>query len=182
MLFIPSAFVALITFPGVIIHELSHQMFCRICRVAILDVCYFRTKNPYGYVVHETPRNTYQHILIGIGPFILNTLIGALIALPAVIPVMNFKTPLNNMELLADYALIWLGVSIAMHSFPSTGDAKSIWQAIKSKETPLIAKIIGAPIVLLIYIGAAGSVIWLDLAYGIVVVTFLPNLIIKLLA
>lgn len=30
------------------------------------------------------------------------------------------------MEKMLDYFMIWLGVSIAMHSFPSTGDAKSI--------------------------------------------------------
>ncbi|SKC82976.1 metalloprotease family protein [Maledivibacter halophilus] len=173
---IPGQLITIATFPGVIIHEVAHQLFCRLANVAVLDVCYFRVGNPSGYVIHEKPRKISQHILIGIGPFILNTLIGALIAMSASFPVFRFHTggPL-------DYIFIWLGVSIAMHSFPSTGDAKSIWEAIKSKETNIFAKIIGTPIVGLIYLGALGSVAWLDLFYAMAVALLIPNLIINLL-
>lgn len=178
---IPGFIISIITFPGVIVHELAHQLFCRICRVAVFDVCYFRFGNPAGYVVHEQPKSAYQNILIGIGPFLLNTIIGALIALPSAVPILNFdiKFGANNF---IDYFLIWIGISIAMHSFPSIGDAKSIWKSIMKKETPLLLKIFTAPIVILIYIGAAGSVVWLDLFYGIAVATFIPNLIISMLA
>ncbi|MEQ8155237.1 MAG: metalloprotease family protein [Clostridiaceae bacterium] len=178
---IPGFLISIITFPGVIVHEIAHQLFCRICRVAVLDVCYFRFGNPSGYVVHEHPKSPYQQILIGIGPFFLNTVVGALIALPAAIPVLNFGDSLATASFI-DYMLIWVGVSVIMHSFPSTGDAKSLWDAVKDKETPLIAKIFAVPVVLLIYIGAMGSVIWLDLIYGVAVAAFIPNLIIKMLA
>jgi|GEM_PF-4752764 len=67
-------------------------------------------------------------------------------------------------------------------TFSSTGDAESMWSTIKSKETNLLAKVIGTPIVLLIYLGAAGSIVWLDFFYGLAVATFIPNIIIKLLA
>jgi hypothetical protein len=125
-MFIPGPLIALATFPGVIVHEIAHQLFCRIFRVAVFDVCYFRLGNPAGYVIHEPPSNASQQIWIGIGPFFVNSILGALIALPAVIPVMRFEAgaPL-------DYLLMWLGVSIAMHAFPSTGDAKSIWSAVQ---------------------------------------------------
>lgn len=181
MFFIPGILISIVTFPGVIVHELAHQLFCRLCRVAVLDVCYFRFENPVGYVIHEKPKNSYQQILIGIGPFLFNTIIGGLIAIPAAVPILNFDVKLGQGTLVS-YFLVWLGVSIAMHSFPSTGDAASMWESIKSKDTHIIAKIVGAPIVLLIYIGAAGSVIWLDAVYGIAVATFVPNLIIKVLA
>jgi hypothetical protein len=181
MFFIPGFLISVLTFPGVIVHELAHQIFCRIFRVAVLDVCYFKLGNPAGYVVHEHPKNTYSQILIGIGPFFINTIIGALISLPAALPILNFGLKFNS-NTIVSYFLIWVGVSIAMHSFPSTGDAKSMWSAIKSKETNFLAKVFGAPIVLLIYIGAAGSVIWLDFAYGIAVAAFIPNVIIKILA
>jgi len=181
MFFIPGFLITIVTFPGVIVHELAHQIFCRICRVAVFDVCYFKLGNPAGYVVHEHPKNAYSQILIGIGPFFVNTIIGALIALPAAIPILNFGVDFGP-ETLGNYFLIWAGVSIAMHSFPSTGDARSMWSTIKSKETNLLAKVIGTPIVLLIYLGAAGSIVWLDFFYGIAVVTFIPDIIIKLLA
>jgi hypothetical protein len=177
MFFIPGFLISIVTFPGVIVHEFAHQLFCRLARVAIFDVCYFRVGNPAGYVVHEIPKKSYQNILIGIGPFFVNTIIGALIALPAAIPVIKFGS-----GSVIDYLLIYLGVSIAMHSFPSTGDAKSIWNSLKENDTNIIVRIIAAPIVGLIFLCAAGSIIWLDLFYGVTVAMFLPNLIIGLLA
>lgn len=174
---IPGFIISILTFPGVIVHELAHQLFCRSARVAVLDVCYFKFGNPAGYVVHEIPAKAYQQILIGIGPFFLNTIIGALIALPAAIPIIKFGSGDPT-----DSFLIWLGVSIAMHSFPSTEDAKCIWNAVWSKETTFLVKIIGTPIVGLIYLGAAGSVIWLDFLYGLGIAMLVPNLLVLILA
>lgn len=177
MFFLPGIVITVITFPGVIVHELAHQLFCRWCKVPVFKVVYFQFENPVGYVVHEIPSNKWHSILISIGPFILNTLLGALIAFPAALPVFTF----NNAGFV-DYLLIYLGVSIAMHAFPSTGDANAIWKQINDKETSWWVKIFGYPIVGLIYLGSLGSFFWLDLLYGIGVAVGLPNLIIYLLA
>jgi hypothetical protein len=174
---IPGFLISLVTFPGVIVHELAHQLFCRWFKVPVFKVVYFQTENPVGYVVHEIPSSKWQSIMISIGPFIVNTVVGGLVAFPAALPVFKFNTggPL-------DYLLIYLGVSIAMHAFPSTGDADAIWQHIKDKGTSIWVKILGYPIVGLIYLGALGSFIWLDLIYGIGIAVGLPNLIVALLA
>ena len=172
---IPGFIVSILTFPGIIVHEMAHQLFCRWQRVAVFDVCYFRFGNPTGYVVHEIAPSAFKNLFISIGPFFVNTILGALIAFPAT--VLKFES--GNA---VDYFLIWLGISIAMHSFPSTGDAKSIWQAVRSREVPWLTRLIAAPIVGVIYLGAIGSVVWLDLIYGAAVVVFLPNLISQLLA
>ena len=174
-MFIPGIVIQFLTFPGVIIHELSHAIFCRLCNLAILEICYFRNGNPAGYVIHEKPIKAYQNIWISIGPFIVNTILGAVIAMPAAIPVFTFSSgsPL-------DYVLIWLGVSIAMHAFPSTGDAQSLWSAIKESNN-IFLKIITAPIVAVIYIGAVGSVVWLDLGFAIFVVMGLPNILVHVI-
>lgn len=177
MLFIPGILISIVTFPGVIVHELAHQMMCRLLRVAVLDVRYFRFRNPMGYVVHEIPEQPIKQILIGVGPFLFNTVLGALIALPGAIPILKFES-----GGLIDYFYIWLGVSIAMHSFPSTGDAQGIWNEVRKKETPLWIKVLATPMVGLIYVGAMGSVVWLDFFYGIGVAKFVPQMIIKLLA
>ncbi len=174
---IPGELIALLTFPGVIVHEIAHQYFCRLFRVAVLDVCYFRYGNPAGYVLHETPRSKLQHVLIGVGPFIINSIIGALIALPSAIPVLKFS---NASPI--DYLLIWLGVSISMHSFPSKGGAQAISDAIESKETSPLLRAVVTPIVWIIRLGAWGSVVWLDLVYGLTVAMILPNLLIWLLS
>ncbi len=174
---IPGFLISLITFPGVIVHELAHQLFCRWCKVPVFKVVYFQLENPVGYVLHEIPEKKWQSIAISIGPFIINTILGGIIAFPAALPVFEFNTagPL-------DYLLIYLGVSIAMHAFPSTGDADAIWQHIKDKKTSFWIKVLGYPIVGLIYLGSLGSFFWLDLIYGVAVAIGFPNLVIYLLA
>jgi MFS-type transporter involved in bile tolerance (Atg22 family) len=102
MFFIPGPLIALATFPGVIVHELAHQLFCRWFRIPVLTVCYF---------------------------------------------------------------LIWLGVSIAMHAIPSTGDAKSMWQSVK--DVSPVTRLLVMPIVGVIYLATIGRFFWLDLFYGI---------------
>lgn len=170
MFFIPGPIISLLTFPGVIVHELAHQLFCWVCRVAVLDVCYIRFGNPAGYVVHEAPRRGVDTLLIGTGPFLVNTLLGALIALPAVIPAFTFGagTPL-------DYALIWLGVSIAMHAFPSIQDAKGMWRVVRDPQAHPLTRAAALPLVALVGLGAIGSVVWLDVIYGFAVVRLLPE-------
>jgi len=172
---IPGFLITLITFPGVIVHELAHQLFCRLYKVPVFQVVYIRIGNPAGYVLHEKPQNKWQSMMISIGPFFVNTILGALIALPAALPVYTFE----NANIF-HYLLIYLGVSIAMHAFPSTGDAQSILTAIKDPGTKLLTKIVGYPLIGLIYIGSIGSFIWLDLVYGIAIAVGLPNLIIAI--
>ena len=178
---IPGFIITWITFPGVIVHELAHALFCRLFGLKIYEVKYFIFSTgfgkPAGYVMHERSKKPWQDMVVGIGPFFVNTIMGAVIAAPAAIPVLQF----HGGDAL-DYFLIWLGVSIAMHAFPSTGDAAGIWHAVKSPETPLWSKILGAPLVGLIYIGALGSMFWLDALYGIGVAGLLPRLIVKLFA
>lgn len=173
---IPGLVVTVLTFPGVIVHEIAHQLFCRWLGVAVFDVCYFRFGNPAGYVVHEAPRTFFQSLLISIGPFIINSIVGVLIAFPSVMPLTQFDsgTPV-------DVVLLWLGISIAMHAFPSTGDAISLWQSAKHLHGG-VAQIFAAPIVGLIYVGAVGSVFWLDLVFGVTICCGIPNLLVLVLA
>lgn len=138
-----------------------------------VEVCYFRFGNPAGYVIHELPPSVWKHVLIGIGPLFVNTVLGFVIGL-FLIPVKDMK---GDVGAFLTILIMWLAVSVAMHSFPSTGDAKSIWAAIWRKGAPLSAKLVGTPLVGLIYLGALGSIVWLDLIYGAAVVVGLPILL-----
>lgn len=177
---IPGFLITWVTFPGVIVHELAHAIFCRLFGLAIYEVSYFRFTmgfgQPAGYVIHQRAEKPWQDLLVSIGPFFVNTILGAVIAAPAAIPF-----SLGNPDPL-DLVLMWLGVSIAMHSFPSTGDASSAWSSIGRKETPILTKLIGYPVIGLIYVGAALSMFWLDVIYGVFVAGLLPNLIVRALA
>ncbi|MEI6518988.1 MAG: metalloprotease family protein [bacterium] len=161
---IPGFIISILTFPGVIVHEWAHLMMCRLVGVRVHEVCYFRFGNPAGYVVHEAPRNPWANILIGYGPLIINTIVGAIIG------GLFWGKETPNGDNIFTFIMIYLGVSIAMHSFPSTGDAKSMWSAIWAKGSPFLLKIVGTPLVAIIFIGALGSIFWLDLVYGVFVV------------
>lgn len=169
---IPGFIISIATFPGVMIHELAHAMFCRLTGTRIHKICYFRLGNPAGYVIHDIPTNVWKHILIGVGPFLLNTLIGLIFGLAAAYEHVDFDklTWMTGLYL-------WLAISVAMHSFPSTGDAKSIWRSVWSKGAPITAKLVGTPLVAIIFLGALGSIFWLDAIYGFGVVVELPKLL-----
>ncbi|MGB8451671.1 MAG: metalloprotease family protein [Anaerocolumna sp.] len=174
---IPGILISIITFPGVIIHELAHQIFCYICGLQVYEVKYFQFKNPNGYVVHEATDHPGKVFLTSMGPFFINTLLGLLIMLPASIELIAFEDYGNMLNLI----LGWLGFSILMHSFPSTGDANvMVNQILKNRNVSIIAKILSAPFIALVYIGAIGSVFWLDAIYAAAVAMLIPNLLVNL--
>jgi hypothetical protein len=143
----------------------------------VFEVCYFQVGNPAGYVLHEPTDVLYKNILISTGPFIINTIFAFLIAFPAAI---QFKLDEANFF---DFILIYLGVSIGAHAFPSTGDASALWSSVvKAENSTFLTKVLVAPIVGFIYLGALGSFFWLDVLYGVGVSVGLPWLIIQFLA
>lgn len=166
MFIIPGFIISLVTFPGVIIHELAHVAFCKLTNTPVQKVCYFRLGNPAGYVIHEMPSSVWRHILIGIGPLFVNTLLGLAIGLAVTATHHN-----------SNGFWLWLSVSVATHSFPSKGDAESIWKAVWTKGAPISARILGTPLVMLIALGAAGSFFWLDVLYGFMIASALPQYI-----
>jgi hypothetical protein len=175
-MFIPGILIAFLTFPGVMVHELAHQFFCRVLRVPIFQVCYFRLGgNPAGYVRHEAPSSPWVQLLIATGPLFVNSLLGMLVAYPSMLRASTF----NHGDVLDDF-LIWLGFSIAMHSFPSTGDAQSILKTVTSGRN-IFARLVSLPVVCLIFLGAVGSIFWLDAVYGYMVIALLPEGLIHLI-
>lgn len=174
MIIIPGVFLSIITFPGVIVHELAHQLFCYLRRVPVYEVMYFRPKNPVGYVLHEPTDNPLDTLIISVGPFIVNSLLGALIVFPASIEMSEF----GIVPFLPMLGVYWLGISILMHAFPSIGDARILVSGIlKNRSVSLPIRILIAPVVGLMYVGAVGSVAWLDLGYAVVVSMLMPKVV-----
>jgi hypothetical protein len=165
MIIIPGFLVSLLTFPGVIVHEFAHKLICQLTGTVVHAVKYFQLGNPAGYVIHERPNSIWKHMAIGVGPVLVNTLGGLVVGSLAVL----LNAPLISI------ALAWLGVSIAKHAFPSTGDARSIWDGLRAKDTPLAAKIIGMPLIGLIYLGAIASVFWVDFVFAVIVALVIPR-------
>jgi hypothetical protein len=149
--------ISLLTFPGIIVHELAHSTFCNITRVQVYKVCYFRLGNPSGFVIHEPASSYWKAILIDIAPFLINTLISLLL----------FAIAVNLSQSFVAYLLYWLGISTAIHSFPSNSDADNLWSQSKSfwKRNPLA--LISFPIVGIIKLVTFLSKIGFDLLYAV---------------
>lgn len=177
MFFIPGSVIAAITFPGIVVHELAHQLFCRYFRIPVYKVCYFRFGKPAGYVIHGQTANWVQQVLISAGPFFVNSILGAMLAFPSLLRLFEF----HSSTAMFDGLLMWLGVSIAMHAIPSVGDAKSMWLAVSGQNAPVLAKLGVAPLVGFSFLLAIGSVFWLDVLYGIAVSVAIPKLLLALL-
>ena len=149
--------IALITFPGIILHEWAHKFFCDRTKIPVYKTCYFRLGNPAGYVIHGQVDNYGKAFLISTAPFLVNTTIAVILFFIAVI------IPLG----LIAYILYWLGLSIAMHSFPSSQDADNLWDYSKKswRRNPLV--LLSFPVVGLIKLARLLSAIWFDLVYAI---------------
>jgi hypothetical protein len=178
MIMIPGWLIAIATFPGVIVHEAAHMLFCRLRGVAVLDVCFLQFGDPPGYVVHEIPKDFTSHFLISVGPFIVNTVLCLVLCFPALMRIQVFEMgdPLS-------YVLAWLGVSIGMHAFPSIQDASQLWgaatQSVRSLH-PLA--ILSFPLVISIYVANLLRFFWADLIYGLAVGLGLPLLLMEKMA
>lgn len=128
--------------PGVVIHELSHALFCAFAQVKIYKIKLFQLGNPAGYVSHDEPHKFYQSFLISFGPIMINTLV-------SLVCFARFVPPWKRVE---PWVLLWLGIASGLHAIPSDGDASSLLTTINSRiwRNPLLA--VGYPFVLLLYI------------------------------
>ena len=177
-LFIPGPIIALLTFPGVILHEAAHLFFCRLFNLQVYDLCLLRFGNPAGYVIHEKTENFTALFFVNIGPFISNTLLCMVFCSAAVLPF--WRPRLSDPMALFLY---WLGLSIGMHAIPSSADLSNLWEMApaRAKQGNVLA-IASLPLIAMLYVLNVGRVLWADLAYGIAVGVLGPMALFRLLA
>lgn len=149
--------ISLFTLPGVIFHELGHQLFCYLTGVKVLRVCYFRFGNPSGYVIHERPARFYQSFFIAVGPFITGALFAALF---------YFLTEKYSWQEWEKYLFLWLGFSVAVNSFPGDTDASVLWKAANRHVFKNLLAIVGYPVALIIWLANYLRFICFDLVYA----------------
>lgn len=179
MIIIPGFIIAWLTFPGVIVHEAAHMFFCRQFGVAILDVKFFRfaTSGPAGYVIHEKTQDFKANFFISVGPFLINSLLCVIFCMPAYLPISIFKVDDPSAIFFA-----WLGISIGMHAFPSTQDARGLLASAKEKLKNGNAMLyLCYPLVWIIYVGNMLSIVWFDAIYAGCLGFGIPALLIRLI-
>src|SRR5258708_19861983 len=113
MFFIPGQLIVLLTFAGVIIHETAHLFFCKLYKLKVFNVCFFRFGNPAGYVIHENSENFTAQFFVSMGPFVVNTVLCVVFSPAAFLPVWGLKVH----DPLASFSY-WLHLSLRLPPFP----------------------------------------------------------------
>ncbi len=176
MFFIPGFLIALLTFPGVIVHEIAHRLFCDLAKVPVYNAVYFRLGNPSGYVVHGPVPDLKSAFLIAVGPFFVNSFVCALVCFSVMVPVLILKdyaeagTPLSLFQL-------WLGISIGMHAFPSKQDLDNFHAQIKAEKgfTPL--RVFSSSLRIAFMLARLASFFWFDAIYAILISVIVPTIL-----
>ena len=161
-------FYSLLTAPGVIVHELSHVIFCLLAGVKIHKINLFKFGRTAGYVVHNEPKKIHQSFLISFGPLLINSFLALLCFAKIVPPYLNWFNLLY----------FWIGGAVSLHAIPSTGDAQALFKATNRRfwKNPLVALIY--PFVFLLYILNFLKKFHLDILY-LTLLLWLGNIYLK---
>jgi len=167
--------LAYLTFPGVVVHESAHAWACRRLGITVHKVCYLRLGNPMGYVLHDRPAYAVQHILVAVAPFFVSTAVALAVSLGATVFIASHV--LEEFQNLVRPLSMWIGFSIALHAFPSSGDADALRDEVRSPDVGFVAKLVLVPVVGMIRLAGAGSRLWLDVLYAVTVVAVPPLIV-----
>lgn len=120
------------TFPGVIVHEVAHKFFCDVTNTPVYKVRYFRISHSNaGNIIHKEANSLKVGLLIGMGPFIVNSLVCMLLTIP-----IGYANLLETGFLISSFVrhgiVIWIGYSIGLHAIPNNAYVKNLDKLAKS--------------------------------------------------
>jgi len=149
-------FYAILTAPGVVVHELAHALFCLLSGVKIYKINLFQFQKVAGYVVHAEPKGFISSWLISFGPLVVNSYLA-----------MWLFAQVRPLYSLWDLLWLYLGIAIALQAIPSTGDAESLLLMANRNfwKNPLV--ILLYPLVLVLYLLNLLKRFYFDWAYAI---------------
>ncbi len=131
--FIPGQLLSLITFPGVIMHEIAHRFICDIFKIRVLKINYFIPFSTVaGGVLHEPTYNLRQHLCIAMAPLFINTILCMIFTLPLASSQQIIGYPSNEFGMSISqygtlyYILWWIGISMGANAFPSNQDMQGV--------------------------------------------------------
>ena len=152
-----------LTFPGVMVHEWAHKIFCKLSGLSVVKTVYFRFGNPSGYVIHEAPHNYLQSFFVSTGPIIFNSLLSFILAYA--VSLLNHGSSLRIL-------FLWLSFSVAAHAFPSEEDLKgaSLDGLSSLKRGNSLWPLVGFPLIGLMWLaGRFGLIFRIAFAFLIVI-------------
>jgi hypothetical protein len=167
--------IALLTFPGVILHEVAHRFFCDVQGVSVFAIDYFSAGSKVaGHVIHQPTDSLRKAFLIGIAPYIVNSVICMLLTVPYGVSFnlgTHFMLDEHSLLLWLQGIVAWVGFSAGFHAIPSNQDVKGLVDKAESNAAKIIITIMtvvfacgNAP-----YIG-----FWLKVGYAYLLSLIIP--------
>lgn len=149
--------IRILTIPGVILDALINRIICNYLKIEVYEVNYFTITGEHRPVVHEQPAEYSKTFGIAILPFLIMS------SISIVLFYVGLKFFPDN-----QFLFIWLGVSIAAHSFPDTEIGDLLWKnSVAEVKNSNYLALIGFPLVAIIYIARMLHFFWLDVIYGV---------------
>lgn len=127
--FIPGEIIALFTFPGVIMHEVSHQFVCDIFKIPVYEINYFNIfSKKAGHVIHQKTDSSTIGFFISVAPLIFNSLLCMLFTLPSAASshIIGDDSINSGISLFLNTVLWWIGISMGINACPSDQDMNNI--------------------------------------------------------
>jgi hypothetical protein len=135
IIIIPGWLISLVTFPGVILHEVGHRFFCDIWNIPVYGVRYFVPfSKTAGCVVHGHTQDLKPTFFIVMGPLIVNTLLAMVLFIPAAYYYTIFEDNIIRSGITSILFMTWAGGSICMHALPSSTDLIQLCDILHSNE------------------------------------------------
>lgn len=122
-------FIALISFPGVILHEIAHRFFCDLFDIPVFHVNYFNMESTTnaGHVIHQKTDNIRHAFFIGVGPLIINSIVCILLTFPYAMTY-TLDAQISNSYISFLYSFLgWVGFSAGFHAVPSNADVENLF-------------------------------------------------------
>lgn len=121
----------LLTAPGIILHEISHKLFCHAFKIPVYKVNYFSlSAKDSGSVTYKKIYRLLPTFFINIGPLLINTICAILLML--ILTKIGLSHYLNII-------IYWLAICFALHAIPSIPDINNILIILKKrKRKPIV--------------------------------------------
>jgi len=178
MFFIPWTVIQILTFPGIVIYQITHKFMCDILGVTVYDVKYFSFEDVSWYVIYDETDSLWKHFLIAITPFIINSLICILLTFPIAISIFYLEIDIENPVL---FILAWVGISAWVHAIPYSQDIKNLKIHAKENHNKIVNYLFISPLYFFVILANTLKVVWFDFIYAFLIWISLPILLLKLL-
>lgn len=166
-----------LTVCGALLRAFAEHICLKICRVPVEDRAYLQRNELFGHVEHKPAPTFARSFCICFFPGVFVCLIGALIALPAVLQLFvmgvmphNLVNGTVSVMFILCTVLLYFGVSLFCYAFPSYEDVLYLWE--QRRKTNIAVRILLFVPILCMRIGAslARFGVWQVLAIAAAVV------------